>query len=93
MFLHVKIACYQASSHGDVCTHHVTTCPCTCVPECVPVRVICRLSIHNGFMLTHYTLICYILVKSLEFILFVTIYLCFYSQVTSHNLEQTITQF
>ena len=63
-----------------------------CVRTCAHVRVTSGLSIHYGLMLTHYTILYYIRVKTLSFILCGTICVCFYLQVTSRNVTRPITR-
>ena len=66
---------------------------CMSVRTCVRMGVISGLSIHYRFLLTHYTRIDYILIKSSKFLSCETIYVCFYSLVTWRNLKQTIARF
>ena len=79
--------------HVVLCIHATWWRMCAYVRSYVRMRVISGLSIHYRFSLTHYTHVCYILVKSPKFMSCWTIYLCFYSHVTWHNLEQTIVRF
>ena len=77
----------------DACTCHLAAYGCVRAFARVRLLVISGLSIHYGFLLTHYTGIPYILVKSSKFMSCETICACFYSQVMWRNLEQTIARF
>ena len=84
----------RTGTGAHVCARvHACVHVCVRVCACMRVRVNSGLNMHDGFLLTHYTRISYLRIKSPKFISCGTIYLYLDLHVKWRNLERTIVQF